>query len=465
MICAKKGYYNMAKIKPTVPGETLFGKVNGQSVQLTRDGSVIKNIGYPRLSPTPKQSVQRQKFASLTNRYQFLTPANKSKWLTTSSNYTWTDSAGNVRTRNAVQTYNFCNQNLLLLDLPILEDPKPYADIVQAGITKEPSSEYNFIIKGANTKAEQNYLVYAMVHNSLGAISLQQRPLLVTNLAYDVLGSGVDIGPALKNTFPKVDFTINITVKVIAVNNINGNRDLVGETVYGNFSFYGLSLDILSYYPFNSNANDYFGINNGTLINSASLTSGVVSGGVDLTFSALSAFVVPDSISTRFSNGIVNTPFTIFFWVKANNINGSVFVNKRGYNVSSSLAQYQTQVGSDSSAFILFGNTLQRQYRSEPNHSFIDDTWHCVAFSTNGIDEVLTFIDDSFYNVGEIRGGYTQMTPTSGDTLFGRAGWTDTRSLDGVMSEITFFNQQINSQQFQAIRQANLNGQTILDIN
>lgn len=455
----------MAKIKPTVPGETLFGKVNGQSVQLTRDGSVIKNIGYPHLTATPKQSIQRQKFASLTNRYQFLSSANKSKWLTTSSNYTWIDSAGNVRTRNAVQTYNFCNQNLLLLDLPILEDPKPYADIIQAGITKEPSPGSKFIIKGANTKVEQNYLVYAMVHNSLGAISLQQRPLLVSNLTYDNLGSGVDIGPALKNTFPEVNFTVNVTVKVIAVNNINGNRDLVGETVYGTFSFSGLGLNILSYYPFNGNANDYFNNNNAVYTGTTFDNNGLINGQAIFNGSNTSYINLGNNASLDFEVGGVVQPFSVCLWVYATQTSLDFLFGKRGLGTNGTPASYQMVKRTSDLRAQSFGNSISEYYRTISSASFPLNQWVYVAFTYNADGTVTVYMNGVISSINSTSGGYTLMTAANVDMFIGRYQSNTSYNLVGQICELTFFYQALNSTEFNTIMNANLNGQTILDIN
>jgi len=94
--------------------------------------------------------------------------------------------------------------------------------------------------------------------------------------------------------------------------------------------------NLVGYYPFNSNADDFSGNNhNGTLVNSPTFVAGKIGNGLQIT-AQNQVVTIPDNTDFSFTDGTNDLPFTISAWLytTAYSSSGNRWVSKREGNSS-----------------------------------------------------------------------------------------------------------------------------------
>lgn len=455
----------MAKFNPTIEGSVLFGKSGGQNISITRNGSVIRNTSQPPKTATVKQARQRFHTSYLANQYLLLDNIERSKWHTEKPNYQYINSAGLTVERTALGVFYFLNQNLIIIDNPMLKQPPIYEAVTPADITILASGQNALIIQDTNVNLNYTYVVYTEVHNSPGQASLTPEPLITQLLEPNELKLGIDILPEIVSTFNLVPGPYNITFQVIAIINNNGNRDLNPATYNANVNTKGLGLSILSYYPWSADANDYFGVNNPTYVGATRTNTGIVDGAMSFSGADASYLNLGNNGTFQFDVGGVVQPFAFCFWVNCPNTNNQFWAGIRQKQVKQTLAGYQMVMTSQHASAQAWDGAPANNIRYKDANSVITNNWVFCAYSYN-IDGTI----DSYYNsvqlvLDNLSGTYPPMTALNEDMVIGRYFPNSSFNMFGLMSELTFFNQSLDFATFEIIKAANLSGQTILDIN
>jgi len=455
----------MALLKLGTGIDSLSGKIGGQSISITRNGISIKNIAQPRRQATNKQSIQRFSTASITNKWQKLTPGQRSAWNATASNYTYTDKFGNVATRNGFQVFCFLNQNRNILGLSKLLTAPVYTPIIKPTVTLATSTEREYNIEISEAQAGYEYVIYGQIHYSLGAETFTETPIEIGIVSSGLSTFTVNVAPLFEANYPVNGRSYSGVIQVVAIDTVSGNRDLNPVTIANQVIQPNLSFNILSYYSFAQNANDYFGVNNGVITNASVGTNGLVNGALTLTGGKNSWCSLGNDSSLNFTQGNMIKPFAIAYWIKVDNFVGAiapfakVFFNQSGPVYINSLA-----TGNNSLFTLYDGDYINRlRVRGEGFQGI--NSWQFVCISYKSATEFSIVVNDTNNSVITSAGSFSLPTANASDFRIGHYLEASNIWWSGKMSELTMFNQSLSYNESQLIRQANLNGQTILDIN
>ena len=217
---------------------------------------------------------------------------------------------------------------------------------------------------------------------------------------------------------------------------------------------YGSNLltNLVGYYPFNSNANDFSGKgHNGFPVGLPGPTYGIgkVSNAINFGNDATIRYVdIADNNDFSFTNGTTDVPFTISMWVNLTSFSGTGnwFINKRG-NTS----------GSDEWQFMFTGNRVQFVKFQFNNNAIVQqiatnvnilplNTWTHFVYTDNGSGSVGS---GKIYRNGALEvnintnsgGTYTRMNNGTNLTRIGVNSWTPAATLKhrGLIDELAIW--------------------------
>ena len=100
------------------------------------------------------------------------------------------------------------------------------------------------------------------------------------------------------------------------------NKKLKAFLLNSGSSGNGLSSGLISYYKYDTNANDAVGSNNGTLHSATIAAGGIINSGLNLATGGQYVSVV-DAANLSFGNNTVDVPFSISFWINPTGVTGS----------------------------------------------------------------------------------------------------------------------------------------------
>lgn len=455
----------MANLKTADEVSLAGGKIGGQNFSNTKNGLIMRNTGYSNRLPTPKQSKQRFTFYALSNLWSQLTLMEKGTWSAASVDYTYFNSIGEEITRNGFQTFSFVNQNLALIGQLSLRSAPVYVSVLVPNVTIEASANSQLVIKGTNLSSSLTYVLFALPHFSNGQASIESTRLFISKLTDVQLSNGIDIIPLVQAVRATPNFLYQCTYQIVAINTTTGNKDLTLVTGTGQVNPTGLGLDILSYYEFNGNANDYFGVNNATYVGSGFNNGGIINGQAVFTGSDSSYNLLGDANSFNFYNGSIVTGFSVCGWVKFNTTNWGWLFGKRAIISGGDSGSYQFLMRDLNYRATIFDGGLSPrvQYRSVQN--VLIDTFYFFAFSYNENGTSLCLFNNNVMPLFDTVGTYSKMQQYLTPLSVGRDVRSTSFNLNGSISELTFFNETLSIDTLNTIRLANLAGQTIIDIN
>jgi len=205
--------------------------------------------------------------------------------------------------------------------------------------------------------------------------------------------------------------------------------------------------NLSAYYPLNSDANDYTGVNNGVpyLI---TYGSGKVGNAAIFAKNIVHTYIdIPDNDSLSFTNGGgVDVPMTICMWVNMSLINtGNWFINKRG--ATSGTDEWQFAYFSNK---IIFGrydrvsNSIYQEIKSSASLLSLN-TWYHIAVTDDGsknINNMKMYLNGSLITTTKTSAGvYTGMPNGTYKVKMGRASWDNNPALahDGKLDEVAIW--------------------------
>jgi len=180
----------------------------------------------------------------------------------------------------------------------------------------------------------------------------------------------------------------------------------------------------VAHYPLDSNSNDVINAQNGSDTSVSYANAGVK--GNCATFSGASSyFDVADSDNFSFTNGSVNTPFSINFWIKISSWTNVVILNKRG------ATDYEWQLVTEAGTNLVFrwysqnNPALEQVFRlSSANTILTVNNWHMVTITGNGnnnsVNEVNIYINGVLRTITRPATGRLCMLNTTGFLRAGR---------------------------------------------
>lgn len=455
----------MALIKPTLLGADLFGKIGGQNISLTKQGSVIRTTSYSNKTPTPKQSTARFIMSTISNKWQFLTPAEKQAWLNTSVNYTYVNSANITKTRSAFETFLFCNRNLSILNLPIITNPAAYQAVIKPTILNISTSEKEYIIQNLTPDANSLYIIFAVLHSSVGSISFTPNFILITILNNTEFTAGVNIIDSIKANLSVPLYPSSVTIGIYAINTNNGNRSATVTTDNHIINPSGLNLDILSYYAFVNNSIDFFGNNNAVFSDVSYAQNGVIDYGANYNSTFEQYINLGNNASFNFGGSSLVGPHSFCSWINRTSIKAENILFRVGVGLFSGPFSMELVLNNDILVLVTYSGTFGNRASCRITNVIPTSTNFFVGYSYTDKDNQLLIFGTMQNAVVVPIGAYIGMSTTTAPMALGVHGTLPTRSFSGVMSEVAFFNQALTYEQFMAIRTANLNGQSILNIN
>lgn len=123
--------------------EKISGKLGGQILGTSPNGSYIKTNAYSQQHPTPAQSKQRTSIYPIPQLWRSLTQAQRDDWAAEVPNYPYINKVGDTVEYTPYQLFLFLNQNLNTIDLPPnLTVPTFEASETVGAYINNPSSNY-----------------------------------------------------------------------------------------------------------------------------------------------------------------------------------------------------------------------------------------------------------------------------------------------------------------------------------
>lgn len=454
----------MALLKLSELVTSASGKIGGQSISNTRNGVMIKNIGQPKKQPTPKQSIKRQETAVLTNAWQFLTAPQKTSYEDTAHNYEVTDSNGITRTRNGFQTFCFLNQNLKTLDLPLMETAPTYAPITNPIITNISTGTNDFIVQGSNLVSNYTYVVFCQIHFSLGASTIQNKPIIINQLTYAELLSGYDLKPSIEENFEIAGRSYRATVKIYAIDRDTGNRTLEVEVLSNNIVPVTLTLNPLAYFPFNNNTTDYFSNVPNIPDGIDYETNGVVDKSAVFEVPSLSNIITFPPSTLDFGGYSGDIPFSAVMWLYPYDDGPCYVLSKREGTSSFDDAQYLVYY-EDFKVIVRIYDARNSNYKEyESADIYFSFEWHFIGLSYSGAGNLLVVVNEDVIPLTATGGSFTRMRPSDAYTMFGVQSNFSGLSFNGELCEVYFDYDSLSYDDLQEIRTTNLSGQSILTL-
>jgi hypothetical protein len=193
--------------------------------------------------------------------------------------------------------------------------------------------------------------------------------------------------------------------------------------------------NLVGYYPFNSNVNDFSGKGyNGTAIGVSAVTyvTGKVGNAINFVNDGAPRYVdIPDNNDFSFTNGTTDVPFSISLWVNltATSSTGSWFINKTSA-LNDGNAEWQFVFFNNRVRFVKFqfNNSSIIQLIETPINALSINTWTHFVYTDNGSGAIgsgkiyrngILFTEIN-QNVG---GTYTRMNNGTNLTRIGINSW------------------------------------------
>ena len=176
--------------------------------------------------------------------------------------------------------------------------------------------------------------------------------------------------------------------------------------------------NLIAYYPFDANANDFSGLgNNGTITGSPTYPLGKVGNAIDFnTSNALIYSTIADSDDFSFTNNTVDLPFSISVWVYVSQFSATynTILSKRfGAN------EYEFRIQpSGNIQFIKFSNSSGSILQTVQGGAVLLNTWYNIVvtnLSSNPVNFKM-YVNGSLVGTGGNSGAYTRMINTTSVT-------------------------------------------------
>lgn len=196
--------------------------------------------------------------------------------------------------------------------------------------------------------------------------------------------------------------------------------------------------NLVGYYPFNDNANDFSGVgNNGTIVGTPTYSAGKVGNAINLgNNTAFNHVNFIDYNDFSFTNGTNDVPFTISIWANVTSFASAVgnwLFNKRG---ASTDMEYQLTILSDGKlVFQKFSlgsiASGEQQIYSTTVPLISTNTWYNIIVTDSGsgnINDCKIYLNGSLLSVTRTTTGtYVRMLNTTSNARAGNGTWTTTQ--------------------------------------
>lgn len=200
---------------------------------------------------------------------------------------------------------------------------------------------------------------------------------------------------------------------------------------YGSGGEKDFNPNIVGYYKFDSNADDFSGLGyNGTTAGSPTYVAGKVSNAIDFNAAIGNYVNVADNNDFSFATVSNDVPFSISCWVYFSSFAsiGNWIINKR--DATSGGDEWHLQFGESRMSFVKYNynnNGIAQLIRSSLN-PFLINTWYHVCYTDNGTGAIGSgklYINGSLnVDINTNSGGtYVRMNSSTSTTRIGQAAW------------------------------------------
>lgn len=199
---------------------------------------------------------------------------------------------------------------------------------------------------------------------------------------------------------------------------------------YGSGGAKDFNPNIVGYYKFDSNPDDFSGLGyNGTTVGTPTYVAGKVSNSIDFNASLGNYINISDNSDFSFTNGSNDLPFSISMWVNFSSFAsiGNWLINKR--DATSGGDEWQLSFGDSRLTFAKFNhnnNGIFQLIRSSLN-PFVINTWYHICYTDNGsglVGSGKLYINGVLnVNINANTGSYVRMNNGTSLTRIGQASF------------------------------------------
>jgi len=199
--------------------------------------------------------------------------------------------------------------------------------------------------------------------------------------------------------------------------------------------------DLVAYYRFDSNSNDFSGNgHNGTDTSISYANAGLVSNCATFTPSSSKIFI-PQSTDFDFSNGSNDLQFSMSFWAKTNNASATQWVLGKH---DATTAQYDISIQGGFIYILLYTNS-STYILCRHNDMLVNGVWNhfCITYNASGINTGIKIYKNGVFGTGNSYGAggtYTKMPISSQSFVFGVDNWAGQVAwLNGGLDEVAIW--------------------------
>lgn len=248
------------------------------------------------------------------------------------------------------------------------------------------------------------------------------------------------------NSYKFLSLTTSTTlnIKILTIDNQGNISPFSATQQFTTLSSLVLRDYIISYYKLDSNVNDSVGSNNGTPTN-ITYVSGVVNNSGNFNGST-SKILISSPVGLSFGNGTTDSPFTISFWIKSNDLSSNPRIFDKRNISNSSDKEYRVIIVSSLLSFTVFDDSSGANIGKRTINTIPLNTWVHFTLTYDGsssLSGINIYINGSSETTTDIANGtYTAMESLGEPVTIGKdAQFTNT--LSGQMDEIIFWSKEL----------------------
>ena len=213
----------MAQIKLTGNVSRISGKLGGNIIGQSSNGSYVKSNSFSQQPNTPKQSIQRNRIIQASQSWRLTSDAQKQLWKDAALDYPYINSVGEVAFYNGFQCFQFLNQNNFINGFPVLLSPPNFVDVVNAdwSVTINPSNQ--LIMATSNGVAGTNAIVFCAPPVVSGVVPKESSYRKTLEIPLTGGAQSLGLETAYRSVFEVVNGPAVVWSKVKTVVRDNGN--------------------------------------------------------------------------------------------------------------------------------------------------------------------------------------------------------------------------------------------------
>jgi len=454
----------MARIKANPTLNQLVGKIGGQNFIKSTRGNFIRNITQTNKFASTLQSSQRKLTYDLMKEWTFLSQAVKNSWVNASTDYSYINKKGSTVQRTGFHTFQFINQNRNILGLNSTIVPPTYEAVTTPIITGVSSGVNDLTIKTTQLGLNQTYALYANPYIGRSCAMQYGLGYYCGNISRTQLENGINIIPLIKSIYLLRNGSHMIGYYLKAIITANGNADQFPNLYQNTVVTINLDLQLSSYFPFDTDFNDVINGVTSTPQGTTALTTGLINGAINIPSTINNYLIFENTPLWNWRVPEINTPKSFCVWFKKSSTATACIFSNANTTSGGNFGQISILARASNITLFFWQRISVPRIQIDIGSNASDGNWHFLGVYYKNASDFYVQYDNLSTTTGTVLGTYVEIGNVQYEWWAGRYRNSASSANEVDICEFAFFNQKLSPTEFETIRQANLNGLTILDI-